>query len=220
MKKNNIQEGILGMFKKQPQEDPKPQFKRIDSMLGGKMNLTADDFTQLDPNTSADKLKDAFKTAYIRGNNESRASLKTLLDKEPYSELKDLVDQIDNAKLSKPMSKSGASDTQSVRRSSSGFPGLSEETLRLQMLSGIITENEYKLKLNEYVEPSFPSEQAWNLWLRFSNEYEFDDYNLETFNHLQVGGLFKELQWIEDNKDKYSDEELSQAFSDYLDELY
>jgi hypothetical protein len=147
MKKNNIQEGILGMFKKQSQEDPKPQFKRIDSMLGGKMNLTADDFTQLDPNTSADKLKDAFKTAYIRGNNESRASLKTLLDKEPYSELKDLVDQIDNAKLSKPMPKSGASDTQSVRRSSSGFPGLSEETLRLQMLAGIITENEYKKQL-------------------------------------------------------------------------
>jgi len=75
-------------------------------------------------------------------------------------------------------------------------------------------------KLDEYVAPSFPSEQTWNLWLKLSNENEHDDYNLETFNHLQVGGFLKELQWIEDNKDKYSDEELSQAFSNYLDELY
>ena len=97
---------------------------------------------------------------------------------------------------------------------------MSQEQLRMQMLSGIITESEYKAKLDEYVAPSFPSEQAWNLWLKLSNENEFDDYNLESFNHLQVGGFLKELQWIEDNKDKYSDEELSQAFSDYLDELY
>ena len=97
---------------------------------------------------------------------------------------------------------------------------MSQEQLRVQMLSGIITESEYKAKLDEYVAPSFPSEQAWNLWLKLSNENEFDDYNLESFNHLQVGGFLKELQWIEDNKDKYSDEELSQAFSDYLDEIY
>jgi hypothetical protein len=97
---------------------------------------------------------------------------------------------------------------------------MSQEQLRMQMLSGIITESEYKAKLDEYVAPSFPSEQAWNLWLKLSNENEFDDYNLESFNHLQVGGFLKELQWIEDNKDKYSDEELSQAFSDYLDEIY
>ena len=97
---------------------------------------------------------------------------------------------------------------------------MSQEQLRMQMLSGIITESEYKAKLDEYVAPSFPSEQAWNLWLKLSNENEFDDYNLESFNHLQVAGFLKELQWIEDNKDKYSDEELSQAFSDYLDEIY
>ena len=97
---------------------------------------------------------------------------------------------------------------------------MSQEQLRMQMLSSIITESEYKAKLDEYVAPSFPSEQAWNLWLKLSNENEFDDYNLESFNHLQVGGFLKELQWIEDNKDKYSDEELSQAFSDYLDEIY
>ena len=97
---------------------------------------------------------------------------------------------------------------------------MSQEQLRMQMLSGIITESEYKTKLDEYVAPSFPSEQTWNLWLKLSNEVGYDDYNLETFNHLQVGGFLKELQWIEDNKDEYSDEELSQAFSDYLDKIY
>ena len=63
-------------------------------------------------------------------------------------------------------------------------------------------------------------EQTWNLWLKLSNENEIEDYDLSSFNHLQVGGFLKELQWIETNKDKYSDEELSQNFSNYLDELY
>ena len=63
-------------------------------------------------------------------------------------------------------------------------------------------------------------EQTWNLWLKLSNENEIEDYDLSSFNHLQVGGFLKELQWIKDNKDKYSDEELSQNFSNYLDELY
>ena len=63
-------------------------------------------------------------------------------------------------------------------------------------------------------------EQTWNLWLKLSNENEIEDYDLSSFNHLQVGGFLKELQWIKDNKDKYSDEELSQNFSIYLDELY
>ena len=140
MKKEKLKEAIFDMFRKSKETSNEPQtpkFKSIDSMLGGKMNLTADDFAQLNPETPADKLKDAFRTAYLRGNNESRTSLKSLLDKEPYSELKDLVDQIDNAKLDKPMSKLGASDTQSARRSSSGFPGLSEELLRMQKLAGI-----------------------------------------------------------------------------------
>ena len=145
MKKEELKEAIFDMFRKSKETSSEPQalkFKSIDSMLGGKMNLTAGDFAQLNPETPADELKKAFRTAYLRGNIESQNSLKSLLDKEPYSELKDLVDQIDNAKLDKPMSKLGASDTQSVRRSSSGFPGLSEELLRMQKLAGIITEAE------------------------------------------------------------------------------
>jgi hypothetical protein len=145
MKQKELKEAIFDMFRKSKETSNEPQapkFKSIDSMLGGKMNLTAGDFSQLNPNTPADELKKAFRTAYLRGNIESRTSLKSLLDKEPYSELKDLVDQIDNAKLDKPMSKLGASDTQSARRSSSGFPGLSEDLLRMQKLAGIITEAE------------------------------------------------------------------------------
>ena len=140
MKQKELKEAIFDMFRKSKETSSEPQspkFKSIDSMLGGKMNLTAGDFAQLNPNTPADELKKAFRTAYLRGNIESQKSLKSLLDKEPYSELKDLVDQIDNAKLDKPMSKLGASDTQSARRSSSGFPGLSEELLRMQKLAGI-----------------------------------------------------------------------------------
>jgi hypothetical protein len=145
MKQKELKEAIFDMFRKSKETSSEPQspkFKSIDSMLGGRMNLTAGDFSQLNPNTPADELKKAFRTAYLRGNIESRTSLKSLLDKEPYSELKDLVDQIDNAKLDKPMSKLGASDTQSARRSSSGFPGLSEDLLRMQKLAGIITEAE------------------------------------------------------------------------------
>jgi hypothetical protein len=138
MDQKELKEAIFDMFRKSKETSNEPQapkFKTIDSILGGKMNLTAGDFTQLDPNSDPEKLKDAFKTAYLRGNTDSRASLKTLLDTAPYNEMKDMVDQIDNAKPDKPMPKPGASDTQSVRRSSSGF--LSEELLRMQKLAGI-----------------------------------------------------------------------------------
>ena len=63
-------------------------------------------------------------------------------------------------------------------------------------------------------------EITWGLWLKLSNENEIEDYDLETWNHLQVEGFLKELQWIKDNKDKYNKKELSQAFNDYLNKLY
>jgi hypothetical protein len=63
-------------------------------------------------------------------------------------------------------------------------------------------------------------EITWGLWLKLSNENEIEDYDLETWNHLQVEGFLKELQWIKDNKDKYNEKELSQAFNDYLNKLY
>jgi len=78
--------------------------KNINSMLGGRMNLSASDFEELYPSDmnlskeQEDMIKDAFETAYLRGNYESRNSLKTLLNKKPYSDLKILVDEIDNAR--------------------------------------------------------------------------------------------------------------------------
>jgi hypothetical protein len=78
--------------------------KNINSMLGGRMNLSANDFDNLYPSDmnlskeQEDMIKDAFETAYLRGNYESRNSLKTLLNKKPYSDLKSLVDEIDGAR--------------------------------------------------------------------------------------------------------------------------
>jgi hypothetical protein len=78
--------------------------KNINSMLGGRMNLSASDFEELYPSDMTlskeqeDMIKDAFETAYLRGNYESRNSLKTLLNKKPYSDLKSLVDEIDSAR--------------------------------------------------------------------------------------------------------------------------
>ena len=81
-------------------------------------------------------------------------------------------------------------------------------------LAGILTEDISKITSNS------PSEQTWKLWLKLSDENEIEDYELDTWNHLQVQGFIKELQWIENNKDKYDDEELNNEFSDYLSELY
>ena len=91
---------------------------------------------------------------------------------------------------------------------------LNEQFIRMQKLAGVITESQ----INENIPSSFPTQKAWELWLKLSEENEIEDYDLNNFNHLQVGSFLKELQWIENNKDKYSDEELSQEFSNYLDE--
>ena len=186
MKKEELKEAIFDMFRKSKETSSEPQapkFKSIDSMLGGKMNLTAGDFAQLNPNTPADELKKAFRTAYLRGNIESQKSLKSLLDKEPYSELKDLVDQIDNAKLDKPISKLGASDTQSVRRSSSGFPGLSEELLRMQKLAGIITEDEY----NDSQANARLGKLANRVLQAVSNSTEMEENGITELEELEPG---------------------------------
>lgn len=191
MKHEELKEAIFDMFRKSKETSNEPQapkFKSIDSMLGGKMNLTAGDFAQLNPETPADELKKAFKTAYLRGNIESQKSLKSLLDKEPYSELKDLVDQIDNAKLDKPMSKLGASDAQSVRRSSSGFPGLSE--LRMQKLAGIITESEYNAKLTESYQSNigmYDEEFKKRGFKRTNEEYSSGGYEDLWYKDLPLG---------------------------------
>jgi hypothetical protein len=189
MDKKKLKEAIFDMFRKS-KETPKPQYKRIDSMLGGKMNLTADDFAQLDPNSDPYKLKAAFETAYLRGNTDSRASLKTLLDTAPYNEMKDMVDLIDNAKgtaNTNPNRQFGASNQPTVRRSGGG---LFEEKLRMQMLAGIITESQYKEKMEEVdsmgkIGKSYPAP---------GSEDSISDEETSPFNRPPS---FKTEKWIE-----------------------
>jgi hypothetical protein len=222
MDQKELKEAIFDMFRKS-KEAPKPQYKRIDSMLGGKMNLTADDFAQLDPNSDPYKLKAAFETAYLRGNTDSRASLKTLLDTAPYNEMKDMVDLIDNAKgtaNANPNRQFGASNQPTVRRSGGG---LFEEKLRMQMLAGIITESEYKAKLDEnqvnnkyVVKDEELSDEDGNFYiidrqkaLDYLSQFDNEDVNAETFIDDDEGwGEFE--QYLED-VEEMPDEELEDA---------
>jgi hypothetical protein len=222
MDQKELKEAIFDMFRKS-KEAPKPQYKRIDSMLGGKMNLTADDFAQLDPNSDPYKLKAAFETAYLRGNTDSRASLKTLLDTAPYNEMKDMVDLIDNAKgtaNANPNRQFGASNQPTVRRSGGG---LFEEKLRMQMLAGIITESEYKAKLDEnqvnnkyVVKDEELSDEDGDFYiidrqkaLDYLSQFDNEDVNAETFIDDDEGwGEFE--QYLED-VEEISDEELEDA---------
>jgi hypothetical protein len=222
MDQKELKEAIFDMFRKS-KEAPKPQYKRIDSMLGGKMNLTADDFAQLDPNSDPYKLKVAFETAYLRGNTDSRASLKTLLNIAPYNEMKDMVDLIDNAKgtaNTNPNRQFGASNQPTVRRSGGD---LFEEKLRIQMLAGIITESEYKAKLdenqvnNKYVvkdeELSNKDEDFYTIdldkALDYLSQFDNEDINAEAFIYDDEGwGEFE--QYLED-VEEMSNEELEDA---------
>lgn len=98
-----------------------------------------------------------------------------------------------------------------------------KDIIRMNQLASLITEGQTRKMmevLNENISSSFPSEQAWDLWLKLSEENEYEDYDLQAHNHLQVGNIFRELQWIENNKDKFDEEELSDKFSDFLDQEY
>jgi hypothetical protein len=62
-------------------------------------------------------------------------------------------------------------------------------------------------------------EHTWALWLKLSQIYEYEDYNLQTHNYLQMNSLFKELKWIRKNKQKYSKEELIKRFDNFVENL-
>ena len=62
-------------------------------------------------------------------------------------------------------------------------------------------------------------EQTWILWLKLSQIYEYEDYDLQTHNYLQINSLFKELKWIQKNKEKYSKEELIKEFDKFIDNI-
>jgi hypothetical protein len=87
------------------------------------------------------------------------------------------------------------------------------EIKRMQQLAGLINENQISSS-------NFPSKETWGLWLELSRENDVDSLDLNDWNEMWVRSFIKELQWIESNKDKYSRDELSQEFSDYLDSYY
>ena len=60
-------------------------------------------------------------------------------------------------------------------------------------------------------------EQTWILWLKLSQIYEYEDYDLQTHNYIQINSLFEEIKWVQKNKQKYSEEELIKQFNKYLD---
>jgi hypothetical protein len=175
MDQKELKEAIFDMFRKSKETSNKPQAPveksiKADS-LANKRSVTADEFREVDPNTPIDKLRSTFTSIYFSNNPKNREDLETLLDEEPYTQLKAAVEQDlkdikqyfakKQSEKSTSIPKPGASDTQSVRRSNSGFPGLSEEKhiynkntmtqeqLRMQMLAGIITEGQYKEKMDE-----------------------------------------------------------------------
>jgi hypothetical protein len=86
------------------------------------------------------------------------------------------------------------------------------EIKRMQQLAGVVNEN-------QIASSNFPSKETWELWLELSNENDVDSLNLEDWNEMWVSSFIKELQWIENNKDKYSREELSDEFLNFLDSL-
>jgi len=62
------------------------------------------------------------------------------------------------------------------------------------------------------------SEEGWNKWIELSNRFEREDYDLLEHNYVQVQSLFKELQFVEANKN-LSDDELNKKFDAFLDKL-
>ena len=91
------------------------------------------------------------------------------------------------------------------------------EIKRMQQLSGIVKESQ----LNEIGGNFSISEDTWNKWLYMSDELDYEDYDLRNHNYNEMNYVFQQLKWIEENKDKYSnDEEMIEAYMEFLDTIY
>jgi hypothetical protein len=62
------------------------------------------------------------------------------------------------------------------------------------------------------------SEEGFKKWLFISKELERDGYNLKTHNYLQMNTLFRELQFVEANKE-LSNEDLLNKFEKNLGDI-
>jgi hypothetical protein len=59
------------------------------------------------------------------------------------------------------------------------------------------------------------SEEGFKKWLFISEELERDGYNLKKHNFMQINTLFRELQFVEANKE-LSNEDLLNKFEENL----
>lgn len=157
-----VKEGFLDRFLKPKKETSEKNYLYVHQLP---INATAEDFLRLNPN-NVEKNLEAFEDAWNRGNKDTRDSLRTLLNQEPYSQKQEFVakydkelaqyqDDIKTGKVKSTISSKssvggvGGSSTGSSSSRIAGMSGLFEETLRMQLLAGLITETEYREKLNK-----------------------------------------------------------------------
>jgi len=60
------------------------------------------------------------------------------------------------------------------------------------------------------------SKEGWEKWIELSKKLEYEDYDLLEYNYEQINSLFKELQFVEANKN-LNDDELERKFDRFID---
>ena len=60
------------------------------------------------------------------------------------------------------------------------------------------------------------SKEGWEKWVELSKKFDYEDYDLLEHNYEQMNSLFKELQFVEANKN-LNDDELDRKFNKFID---
>jgi hypothetical protein len=60
------------------------------------------------------------------------------------------------------------------------------------------------------------SKEGWEKWIELSKKFDYEDYDLLEHNYEQINSLFKELQFVEANKN-LNDDELERKFDRFID---
>jgi hypothetical protein len=60
------------------------------------------------------------------------------------------------------------------------------------------------------------SKEGWEKWIELSKKFDYEDYDLLEHNYEQINSLFKELQFVEANKN-LNDDELEKKFDRFID---
>jgi hypothetical protein len=60
------------------------------------------------------------------------------------------------------------------------------------------------------------SKEGWEKWVELSKKFDYEDYDLLEHNYEQMNSLFKELQFVEANKN-LNDNELERKFNRFID---